>query len=218
MKRYITSLFFLFLLPAVAGAGQMGGLATNVGEGGLSLSANLSYISKDMERNGQKDEMTTRQLVLKGSYGLLSNLDINVKLGFADLEVDDFDFEGRLDALYGAGFKFTMFQDPDNKVNVLMDGEISKFSSNDDNIDADIMDYQLAFIVSNKTGNITPYGGIKFSETEIDFSGNSRKYTADTNVGILAGVDYFVNPNVFFTGEINIFDQDALYLGAGYKF
>lgn len=216
MKRYIISLFSLILLPAAAGAGQVGGLATSVGEGGLSLSANLSYISKDMERNGQKDEMTTRQLVLKGSYGLLSNLDINVKLGFADLEVDDIDFEGRLDTLYGAGFKFTMFQDPDNKVNVLMNGEISKFSSSDNDIDADIMNYQLAFIVSNKAGNITPYGGIKFSETEIDFNGS--KYTADSNVGILGGVDYFVNPNVFFTGEINIFDQDALYLGVGYKF
>lgn len=218
MKRYLISLLFLISLPVAAGAGQVGGLATNVGEGGFSLSSNLSYINKDMERSGRKDEMATRQLVLKGSYGLLSNLDINVKLGFADLEVDDMDFEGRLDALYGAGFKFMMFQDPDNKVNVLIDGEISKFSSSDDGINADVMDYQLAFIVSNKAGNITPYGGIKFSETEIDFNGNSSKYTADTNVGILAGVDYFVNPNVFFNGEINIFDQDALYLGVGYKF
>jgi len=219
MKRYIISLLFLISLPAAAGAGQVGGLSTNVGEGGLSLSANLSYLSKDMERNGLKDEMTSRQLVLKGSYGLLSNLDINVKLGFADLadlEVDDTDFEGRLDALYGVGFKFKMFQDPDNKVNALIDGEVTRFSSEDKGGNADVLDYQLAFLVSNKAGNIIPYGGLKFSETEIDF--DNTKYTADTNVGILAGVDYFVNPNVFFNGEINIFDQDALYLGVGYKF
>ncbi len=214
MKRYILALFFLVALTSVAGAGQVGGLATNVGEGGLSLSTGLLYIDKDVERSGHKEEMTTRQLVVKGSYGLLPNLDLNVKLGFADLEVDD--FEGRLDTLYGVGFKFKMFQDPNNKVNVLLDGEVSQFSSEDNGVDADVLDYHIAFTVSNKSGNITPYGGIKFSETEIDF--DSTKFTADNNVGVFGGVDYFVNPNVFFTGEINIFDQDAVYIGVGYKF
>ncbi len=216
MKRYILALLFLAALTSSAGAGQVGGLATNVGEGGLSLSTGLLYIDKDVKRSGRKDEMTTRQLVVKGSYGLLPNLDLNVKLGFADLELDDTDFEGRLDALYGVGFKFKMFQDPQDKVNVLLDAEVSQFSSEDNGVDADVTDYHVAFIVSNKSGNITPYGGIKFSETEIDF--DSTKLTADNNVGVFGGVDYFVNPNVFFTGEINIFDQDGIYVGVGYKF
>lgn len=216
MRRFILVLSFLLAAVPAAYSGQVGGLATNVGEGGLSLSTGLMYIDKDIERNGHKEEMTTRQLVVKGSYGLLPSLDLNVKLGFADLEVDDIDFEGRLDALYGIGFKLKMFQDPNNKVNVLLDGEVTQFSSEDNGDDADVLDYHLAFIVSNKAGNITPYGGIKFSETEIDF--DSTKYTADNNVGIFGGVDYFVNPNVFFNGEVNIFDQDAVYVGVGYKF
>lgn len=214
MKRYILALFFLAAIVPASHAGQVGGLVTNVGEGGLSLSTGLSYAEKDVERNGRKEEMTTRQLVVKGSYGLLPNLDLNVKLGFADLEVDN--FEGRLDALYGVGFKFKMFQDPNNKVNVLLDGEVTQFSSEDNGNEADVTDYQVAFIVSNKAGNITPYGGIKISETEID--SDDRKYTADNNVGVFGGVDYFVNPNVFFNGEVSIFDQEALYVGVGYKF
>jgi len=214
MKRYIFALLFIVSSSAAAGAGQVGGLATNVGEGGLSLSTGLLYVDKDVERSGNKEEMTTRQLVVKGSYGLLPNLDLNVKLGFADLEVGD--FEGRLDALYGIGFKLKLFQDPNNKVNVLLDGEVTQFSSEDNGVDADVTDYQVAFIVSNKAGNITPYGGIKISETEID--SDSTKFTADNNVGVFGGVDYFVNPNVFFTGEVNIFDQDAVYIGVGYKF
>jgi len=214
MKRYIIALFFLAAIVPASHAGQVGGLVTNVGEGGLSLSTGLSYAEKDVERNGRREEMTTRQLVVKGSYGLLPNLDLNVKLGFADLEVDD--FEGRLDALYGVGFKFKMFQDPQNKVNVLLDGEVTQFSSEDSGVDADVLDYHIAFTVSNKAGNITPYGGIKFSETEIDF--DSTKFTADNNVGVFGGVDYFVNPNVFFNGEVSIFDQEALYVGVGYKF
>lgn len=216
MKRYVFTLLFLISFSAAASASQVGALATNVERGGLSLSTGLVYIEKDIERSGHKEEISTRQLIVKGGYGLLPNLDLNVKLGFADLEADDRHFEGRLDVLYGIGFKLKMFQDPNDKVNVLLDGEVTKFSNEDDGVDADVLDYHVAFTVSNKAGNITPYGGIKFSETEIDFDG--RTFTADNNVGVFGGADYFVNPNVFFTGEVNIFDQDAIYVGVGYKF
>jgi hypothetical protein len=216
MRRYALVLFFLLAVVPSAYSGQVGSLSTNVGEGRLSLSAGLSYINKDIERDGREDEMTSRQLVVKGSYGLHPNLDLYVKLGFADLEVDDYDFEGRLDALYGVGLRVKIFQDPENKVNVLMDGEVTQFSSDDNDVEADVLDYHLAFIVTNRAGNIIPYGGIRFSETEVDF--DRTKYTADKNIGILGGVDYFVNPNVFFNGEVNIFDEEAIYVGVGYKF
>lgn len=216
MRRFILVFILLMAVASTAGASQTGGLVTNVGEKGLSLSAGISYIAKDIEKSGQpKEEISVRQLVVKGSYGLLSNLDINVKLGFADLETDN--FKGRLGALYGLGLKFKLFQDPEDKVNVFVNGELSKFTSSESSIDADILDYSGSFIVSNKAGNMTPYGGIKVSQTEVDLNGSS-KARADKNLGIVGGVDYFVNPNVFFTGEVNIFDQDALYIGAGYKF
>lgn len=217
MRRFVLAVILLMAVASTAAASQTGGLVTNVGENGLALSIGLSYVNKDMERSGQpKEEISERQLIVKGDYGLLPNLDIYAKLGFADLEVDDIDFEGRLDALYGIGAKFKIFQDSNSKINVLLNGEISQFSSKDNGVNANVLDYQMAFTVSNNAGNITPYGGIKFSGTEIDF--DDTKYNADKNVGIFAGVEYFVNPNVFFTGEINIFDQDALYLGVGYKF
>lgn len=214
MKRVVLAAVLFLAVASTAGASQTGGLVTNVGERGLSLSAGISYITKDIENGGPKEEMSARQLIVKGSYGLLPNLDINLKLGFADLEVGN--FEGRLDALYGIGLKFKLFSDPEDKVNVFIDGEVSKFTSSDSATDAEVLDYNGAFIISNKAGNMTPYGGIKVSQTEVDISGS--KATADKNLGIVGGVDYFVNPNVFFTGEVNIFDQDALYIGAGYKF
>lgn len=214
MRKFILVFILLMAVASAAGASQAGGLVTNVGEGGLSFSAGISYITKDIE-NGAKKEMSARQLIVKGSYGLLPNLDLSVKLGFADLAVGS--FEGRLDALYGAGLRFKLFSDPEDKVNVFINGEVSKFTSSDGATDAEILDYNGAFIISNRAGNMTPYGGVKVSQTEVDFSGSS-KFKADKNLGIVGGVDYFVNPNVFFTGEVNIFDQNALYIGAGYKF
>ncbi|MBF8250905.1 MAG: hypothetical protein HW382_533, partial [Deltaproteobacteria bacterium] len=95
-----------------------------------------------------------------------------------------------------------------------------RYNSGDRSTDATVTNYLGALVVSNRAGNITPYGGIKVSETVVDTKtgGSSLNFTADKNVGILAGTDYFVNPNVFFNGEVNLFDQQAIYLGAGFKF
>jgi hypothetical protein len=215
MKLYVLALFFVAAIATSAQAGQLGSQAATVGEGGLSFSAGINYAIKDMKINGTKEEMTTRQLVLTGDYGLLPSLDLYIKLGFADMEIKG--FRGRLDALYGVGAKFKLFKDPEDKLNVTIDGGVTRFNSGDSTTDATVTDYMGALIVSNKAGNMTPYGGIKVCETEVE-GVVSTKYKADKKVGILAGVDYFVNPNVFFNGEVNLFDQQAVYVGAGFKF
>lgn len=214
MKLYIFALFFAAAIVTSAQAGQLGSQAATEGVGGLSLSAGVNYATRDMRNGGTKQEMTTRQIVVTGEYGVLSSLDLYIKLGLADMEVTG--FRGRLDALYGIGAKFKLFKDPEDKLNVTLDGVVTRFNSGDSNTDATVTDYIGALIVSNKAGNMTPYGGIKVSETVAEKAGENL--TADKKLGVLAGVDYFVNPNVFFTGEANLFDQQAIYVGAGFKF
>lgn len=220
MKRYLFVMFFVAALATSGQAGQLGSQASTVGVGGLSASAGINYSSKDMSIGGTKKEMTTRQLVFTGDYGLHSNLDIYVKLGLADMEISG--FRGRLDALYGVGAKFKLFKDPEDKLNVTINGGVTRFSSGDSSMDATVTDYVGALVVSNRAGNITPYGGLKVCETEAELKptggGSSSKYSADKKLGLLAGADYFVNPNVFFNGEVNLFDQQAIYVGAGFKF
>ena len=218
MKLYVLALFFVAAIETSAQAGQLGSQAATVGEGGLSLSAGINFAIKDMVTGGTKLEMTTRQLVVTGDYGLLPSLDLYIKLGFADMEVKG--FKGRLDALYGVGAKFKLFKDPEDKLNVTIDGGVTRFNSGESSRDATVTDYMGALIISNRTGNMTPYGGVKVCETEVELKSGagSTKYSADKKVGLLAGVDYFVNPNVFFNGEVNLFDQQAIYLGAGFKF
>ena len=220
MKLYLLALFIAVSIATSAQAGQLSSQAATVGVGGLSLSAGINYSSKDMKINGTKEEMITRQLVFTGDYGLLPSLDLYVKLGLADMEVKG--FRGRLDALYGVGAKFKLFKDPEDKLNVTINGGVTRFNSGDSSTDATVTDYIGALIVSNRAGNITPYGGLKVSETDAEVKptggGSSSKYTADKKLGLLAGVDYFVNPKVFFNGEVNLFDQQAIYVGAGFKF
>mgnify|MGYP001610473978 CR=1 FL=1 len=220
MKLYLLALFIAVSIATSAQAGQLSSQAATVGVGGLSLSAGINYSSKDMKINGTKEEMITRQLVFTGDYGLLPSLDLYVKLGLADMEVKG--FRGRLDALYGVGAKFKLFKDPEDKLNVTINGGVTRFNSGDSSKDATVTDYIGALIVSNRAGNITPYGGLKVSETDAEVKptggGSSSKYTADKKLGLLAGVDYFVNPKVFFNGEVNLFDQQAIYVGAGFKF
>jgi|SRR3990172_2603507 len=218
MKLYVLALFFAAAIATSAQAGQFGSQAATVGEGGLSFSAGINYAIKDMI-NGSKVEMTTRQLVFTGDYGLLPSLDLFIKLGQADIEVTGSP-RGSLNTLYGAGAKFKLFKDPEDKLNVTIAGGVTRFNSGYGTTDATVTDYMGALVVSNRTGNMTPYGGFKVCDTEVETKTGvvSTKYKADKKVGILAGVDYFVNPNVFFNGEVNLFDQQAIYLGAGFKF
>ena len=46
----------------------------------------------------------------------------------------------------------------------------------------------------------------------------SRCESVDDFVGVFGGVDYFVSPNVFFSGEAHLFDETSIYLGVGYRF
>lgn len=215
MKRYIFALFIATTIATTVQAGQLSSQTATVGEGRLSLSAGINYASKDMKSGDATKEMIARQLVLTGDYGILPSLDLYIKLGLADMEMKE--FKGRLDALYGVGAKFKLFKDPEDKLNVSINAGVTRFSSGDSTADATVTDYMGALVVSNKAGNITPYGAIKVCETEVEISGGA-KYRADKKIGILAGLDYFVNPNVFFNGEVNLFDQQAIYLGAGFKF
>ena len=46
----------------------------------------------------------------------------------------------------------------------------------------------------------------------------SRDYEGDDKFGMVAGADFFANPNVFFSTEFHLFAENAFYFTAGYRF
>jgi len=126
-------------------------------------------------------------------------------------------FTGALGGLYGGGLKYRFFASPDKKTQVSLDVGFETFSSSESGRTARYVEYGAAVIVSNQAGNFTPFGGIRFSDAEVALD-DSPTYEADKHIGVFGGIDYFVNLNVFFTGEIHIFDENSLFLGVGYNF
>ncbi len=221
MNRILSAVtLFMFLLPAAASAGNIGGISENLGAQLLTVTADVGYKTRDVKYNGNEDELTSRSFVIKTTYGTSDDLDVYVKLGFADIQDINVpgtgDYTGALGTLFGGGLKYRLLG-RSGGTSITINADFETFESKDSGRKADYLEYHVAAVVSNKSGNFTPFGGIKLSDAEVDFGG-SVEYDADKNFGLFGGVDYFVNPNVYFTGEVHIFDENTLYIGVGYNF
>jgi len=222
MPRNLLNLFIVALSvamlfsPDAVFAGRTGGLSENIGAQMLTANAGVEYSTRDVESNGNKEEVNSRRFVVKTTYGLSDRINVFATLGFADSQ-DIGNHTGALGTLYGGGLKYLVFTRDDSPTKVSINANIETFKSRDSGQTAEHLEYDVAVIVSNKNGNVTPFGGIRFSDADIDFAG-PMTYKADDHFGLFGGVDYFVNPNVYFTGEVHTFDENSIFLGVGYSF
>lgn len=216
MKKILISAVLLLAVPAVASAGYMGGLSDTLGGQMLTVTAAIGYETREVEKGSFDDDFTTRSLTVKTTYGYSDKADIYLNLGFADIQ-DISSFDGALGNLYGVGMKFLLFGGANSDAKISIDFGLETYESRDSGLDYEYLEYYAAATVSKKSGNFTPYGGIKLSDGEVDREGGSDLDTEDS-FGIFGGVDYFVNPNVYFLGEVHIFAEESLFLGVGYNF
>ena len=214
-KKIISLLIALLTLPSLTWAGQIGGFSQNLGGQMLTLTANIGYESIDVETNGLQDDMSSRSFTVTTTYGLSDRLDIFLNLGFADIQ-DIGSFTGALGTLWGGGFKYLIMNNTQSDVQLNINGNVRSFESSDSGQSADYLGGHVAAVISHKAGNFTPFGGVKLSNADIDLGGT--EYESDDNFGLFGGVDYLVNPNVYFTGEVHIFDETSIYMGVGYNF
>jgi hypothetical protein len=210
-RKHLAALALILILPATAVSGPIGGLADHMGGQLLTATVSVGLIDRDM-KNGKTDEdFESNMLTAKVTYGVNNKLDLYATMGKANIDgiglVDD-----SLEDLYGGGFKFLLFEGVNKtRVTINMDTNFMETSN------ADYHDISGSVIISKKRGNITPYGGVKASRVEIE-EDNGDEWEEDDSTGFFAGADYFVNPNVYFTGEIHVFAENTLYAGVGYNF
>ncbi len=218
--------FLATLLVLVAGAAQAahtGGLAVPVGAGGLAVSTTLGYAERDVE-NGRNDEATSRRLLVRAEFGLLANLDLYALFGLTDVEFQHLNFEGDLRESLGAGVRWSVLQLPDPALQFVLDLQGETFRSEDGARTARCQAYHLAAYAvreigaAGRVGYFYPYGGLRLSYADYDLNRGASDHSSDDFLGVFGGVDYFVNPNVYFSGEAHLFDETSLYLGVGYRF
>lgn len=212
-----------FLAVPQARAGHSGGLASPVGPGGLALSATLAYGERDVE-DGRDDQVASRRALLRAQFGVLDGVDLYATVGLGDLEFDHADFEGSLGESFGVGLRYGLLNFKENEMKLVLDVQGEYLRSSDGGERVRHQAYHAAALLvkeigaAGRVGYLFPYGGARVSYARYDASGGVDDYTSDDVIGVLGGVDYFVNPNVFFSAEAHLFDETGLYLSAGYRF
>lgn len=211
LRKHLATLALILTLPATAMAGQIGGLADNMGGQLLTTTVYVGVVDRDIKNHGVDEDYKMNMLSARVTYGLSDKIDLYGTIGKANIDgfstVDD-----SLEDLYGGGVKFLLFEGV-NKTRVTINAEANFLETSD----AKYRDISGSVVISKKRGNLTPYGGIKVSSVEID-AGLLGDWEEEKGTGFFAGTDYFVNPNVYFTGEIHVFAENTIYAGVGYNF
>jgi hypothetical protein len=218
----LASLVALLLAAPQARSSQTGGLASPVGPSRLALSATLGYGERDVE-DGRDDQVTTRRVLVRAQFGVIDGLDVYATVGLGDVDFDHADFSGSLGESFGAGVRYGLLHFRESGMKLVLDAQGEYLRSSDSGERVGNQTYHAAaFLVkelgaAGRVGYLFPYGGVRVSYARYDGSGLDD-YTGKDFLGVFGGVDYFVNPNVFFSAEAHLFDEMGLYLGAGYRF
>lgn len=223
--RWSTAGFLpLFVLAAgAAHASNTGGLAWPVGPGGFASSVTIAYAEQDLDKSGET--VSTFRNLLRAQFGLLDDLDVYGAVGTSDLEVSDSDEGGGRGFTFGGGVHYSMVRAADASIRLMLNLEAEWL--NVDGVKRGA--YQAAVYVvkqygaAGTTGYFFPYAGARVSYAkyrggDLDGDGENETDKAENFIGFLAGADYFVSPNVFFTGEVHLFDEMSVYGSAGYRF
>lgn len=204
-----------------AGAAMLGGLAQPLNESEASLSLTLGYTQRDVEDGDYKDEASSRRFLFKGAYGLGKAADVYAFAGLTDIAFKEADFDGSLGESFGAGFHYSPVEFQDGTRLVLdFQGE---YASSDEG--GTSVNYQMfrgavymvgKFGSSGKFGFFYPFAGLSVASAEYKSDGDEVK--GEGNIGMIAGSDFFVSPNVFLSMEFHLFEENAAFLTSGYKF
>lgn len=226
MRRMAAKTALILVLAVVLGAGaaraaMVGGLASPLNESEASLSLIMGYSERDVE-DGIKDEARSKKFLFKGAYGLGHNAEIYALLGLSDIDYKDVNFSGNLGETFGFGLRYSPTEFADGTKLVLnLEGEFSASEDGTDKVKSQAYRASVyavgKFGSSGKFGFFFPFAGLSISSVSYENDGYDD-YENSGNIGLVAGTDFFVNPNIFFTLEFHIFDESAAYLSAGYRF
>ena len=214
-KKYVLVISMLLLFPAGVFAGNVGGLADQMGGQLLTVTTYIGVVDRDVKIGALDEDFTSRVFGVKASYGLNDRVDVYATIGLADIQ-DLGPYDCALGNMVGGGGKFLIIEGA-NGTRLTLNGDARILRTDDGAIDVEYREISAALIVSKKVGNLTPFGGVKLSEVDIDID-QDKDAEEEKGTGLFAGVDYFVNPNVYFTGEIHVFAENTLYAGVGYNF
>lgn len=217
VRTAIPVVLFSILSAIPAPATDIGGLSLPPGRNRVDAGIHVGYPLRPVEGPKGDDEAGSFQVFARGEYGLLSQLSLFLEGGVADLRLKNDGYRGILGGGFGGGLRGCLFDPEEQKLNASLFLEAFTFNSDSSTGGSSVREYEAALLFDFTSENTTTYAGLKASQMAITVSPGSRDFNAGNTLGAVFGIDYLVTPQVYFNGEIQIYDQQAIYLNVGYK-
>lgn len=220
MKINAAGVLMCLALAAPCGAAQVGGLAWPGEAGGFTTSITVAYGEQDV-KDGDDDTVSTYRNILKAEYGLMDNLGVYGALGLSDVDVDEAGYRHSRGWSGTGGLRYGMVRSGDRTLQLVLDLEAEYLRVGDlTRTSGRAATYLVRqFGAAGSVGYFYPYGGFQVSYAKYKGRGEvDEDYRGKSFVGFFGGADYFVSPNIYFAGELHLFDETSAYLGVGYKF
>lgn len=205
--------------PAQADAQTVGAPANPLGFNKIGVGGQFEFDKRDVHGSSEHYKLETSRLAVKGMYGVDQGIDLYLKLGAADAAVSGAEFNGDFGASLGVGAKIQVmnFQAiPALKVNA--DVQVSYLQSKDGGKELAGWDMAAAGIAAYTHGQIVPYAGIRLSYMNLDGSGGMTNLRLDDNIGLVAGIDILIQPQLDLNIEGRLIDTTGITIGVTYRF
>ncbi len=209
----------LLIAPPTARAQTVGAPSNPLGFNKIGLGGQFEFDRRDVHDTSGHHRLETSRLSVKAAYGVDQGIDLYLKLGAADAAVSGKSFNGDFGASLGVGSKIQVmsFQAiPALKVNA--DVQVNYLQSKDGSKELAGWDLAAAGIASYTHGQLVPYGGIRVSYMNLDGAGGMTNLRLDDNIGLVAGVDIRIQPQLDLNVEGRLLDTTGLTIGVTYRF
>jgi len=198
-------------------------------------------LDKDLEPNTGNDiAFEGNRYLVKGTISPFENVDIYVKIGAGEDELDDggndVEIKSEVDLAYGGGIRANLITWEDVGMHLGMDVQYLRFDSGIDSVtisgakyDSAVGDYtvdqwQTALFLVKDFFQVSIYGGVQYSDSTIKYDydaggqrGNDETGNSDL-FGVLAGINIYVTDTAICFIEGHFLDEDSISIGLNARF
>lgn len=217
--RAACAAFVLVLGVGNALAGSCGNPVLNPMAREFTLSVEMGYFNRDVEARGQRAELSSYGMSIKGTYGVTSRLALCGRFGLSDLRLDRVGFSGSLEPSFGGGLMIALYRaERDPSLNLVLTGAYDRMKSSEGDTGLGANVYTGSLIMTKGVEDLLLYGGFRLSSVDISGGGPVPDMDSSDGVGFVAGVDYGISERIYLVLETHLFDQYAVIGGIGFNF
>lgn len=243
VKTSICAVAGIFLVYATTYAMPTAGLSYIPDSFSMSLSALLGYQQQTQKLIHSPSDFDDEGSSLSSYLGLKLSIypadffGFFGSIGTGDWRMSEINYQSFLGISYAGGVTFKIFPWKKNPFQTVLALALGGFQgsgsaqepenwdeeeSSDwaERTDIDVLEYQGSLLFSYAVErNIIPFGGVRYVAQYVRFAPHYQYNMSPMGKwGVQLGLDYFVTAYVFFSGEIQIFERTAFFMGVGLKY